>query len=295
MGSQLLLGFSMRLTLVLACTTLGIVARANPQWTSPSPSHHKHPPKSANIKTQKGTPISDCNEFCTREYRPLCGTDGVTYDNPCLLEHEACKYKPDLRMAYLGKCKTEKGKTGGRINDVPCKSADYWSSMDEEFKGTVGTEGHKVYSYCAKNNSSPGRPPYTIGGPNNWNTGNYVEAAVMNSTTKDSLTIQVVMANTCIRNSSESECSCKSLLDRVIRSFRTTAKTILIQDFIAEPAMAGCRCYLGTAAKYGYRSVDIKYCATDPIYKFDQKNYVDKCEAIVKRSCAEDSDWLIKK
>jgi len=35
MGSQLLFGFSMRLTLVLVCTTLGIVARANPQWTTP--------------------------------------------------------------------------------------------------------------------------------------------------------------------------------------------------------------------------------------------------------------------
>jgi len=189
------------------------------------------------------------------------------------------------------------GKTWGKHssrNYFQCMSAAYWSTTDEQIVGQVGAEGDRVYSYCARTNTSAGPPPYTQGGPGNWNTGNYVRALVKNSNSRNAkLVIKVVRTDKCIRNSTE--CSCKTLLDRVISSFRTVAK-IEINQFIANPKLAGCRCYLGNAARYGFKSVELKNCSKkDRVVKFDENNYVTQCKIIVARDCAYYSDWLITK
>merc|ERR1711951_54790 len=179
MGSQLLLGFSMRLTFVLVFTTLGIEAKADPKPVAEPLTVKAH----VAVKVKSGS--SDCNDGCSKEFDPRCGTDGVTYGNPCLLELEACKHQADLAVAYHGECKTEKGKTGGkhsgRWDTVQCDRSELWAAVDEEeVLGEVGDDGERVISYCAKRGSDPGERPYYQDGPGNWYTGNYVNAAVQN-------------------------------------------------------------------------------------------------------------------
>merc|ERR1719419_118638 len=185
------------------------------------------------------------------------------------------------------------GKHSSRENDIQCMSAAYWSTTEEQIVGEVGPEGDRVYSYCARTNSSAGPPPYTSAGPGNWITGNYVRASVKNpKSRKAKLNINVVKTDKCIRNSTE--CSCKSLLDRVISSFRSVAKIEL--QFSANPKEAGCRCYLGNAARYGFKSVELKKCPKkDRVIKFDENNFVAQSKIIVARDCAYNSDWLIHK
>ena len=48
-----------------------------------------------------------CDIPCAYDYDPVCGDDGVQYDNKCLFKIAKCKKKV-MAVAYTGECK--KGK-----------------------------------------------------------------------------------------------------------------------------------------------------------------------------------------
>ncbi|KAK9963222.1 hypothetical protein ABG768_006424 [Culter alburnus] len=43
---------------------------------------------------------------CTREYNPVCGDDGITYSNECMLHWESKLRNQNVNVKHEGKCET---------------------------------------------------------------------------------------------------------------------------------------------------------------------------------------------
>lgn len=48
-------------------------------------------------------PPEICKMMCGEEVKPVCGSDGKTYKNPCLFNCMKNK-KPELQLAWVGEC-----------------------------------------------------------------------------------------------------------------------------------------------------------------------------------------------
>ena len=62
-------------------------------------SHSKH-----RCVVVNGTATCVCNEACTYDYRPVCGSDNKTYSNICGLEVESCKTNTEITVVKEGEC-----------------------------------------------------------------------------------------------------------------------------------------------------------------------------------------------
>lgn len=85
----------------------------------------------------------ECNANCVREFKPICGTDGVTYNNKCLLDLAACK-KTDgekISEAHTGRCR--EGKQVSEINEN-CREF----KCTRELNQVCGSDGKTYNNEC---------------------------------------------------------------------------------------------------------------------------------------------------
>ena len=55
--------------------------------------------------TRQGIAACACPERCERAVRPVCASDGATYDNLCEMRRAACRRKrADITAKYIGVC-----------------------------------------------------------------------------------------------------------------------------------------------------------------------------------------------
>jgi len=261
----------MRLTLVLVFATLGIVA-THRLFENFLVDVAKTKPKSdpllvkahvaGEIKSgSTGWPGKSCWKKCGGKSGPCKVCSGGKYCCKKGVAENGCNGKQGSKE---GKCVKPVTPPGMRVRTRPrCEEK-------AKYKEVGGT----VFNYCPEK------------GSDKETSGNYVIAAF----DKKILDINYVEAYKC--DPKPDDCNCKSLLTGVVQKFPRASKISLI--FTATPAIAGCKCYLGTAARNGFKKVDVENC--DAIIDFDEKNYSKKCEDLIGRAdqCYV-GKWYIKK
>nr|P16895.1 RecName: Full=PI-actitoxin-Avd5a; Short=PI-AITX-Avd5a; AltName: Full=Non-classical Kazal-type elastase inhibitor [Anemonia sulcata]1Y1B_A Chain A, Elastase inhibitor [synthetic construct] len=46
----------------------------------------------------------DCPLICTMQYDPVCGSDGITYGNACMLLGASCRSDTPIELVHKGRC-----------------------------------------------------------------------------------------------------------------------------------------------------------------------------------------------
>merc|ERR1712179_377858 len=100
-----------------------------------------------------------CNQVCSREKKPVCGSNGITYNNKCVLDMASCQFgvlgsQERITVAYEGKCKGSSGSTGiqfpdGSIGVIdPNESGCNKIVCSEEYKPVCGSNGITYNNKC---------------------------------------------------------------------------------------------------------------------------------------------------
>ncbi|XP_031777264.1 uncharacterized protein LOC100678116 isoform X3 [Nasonia vitripennis] len=56
------------------------------------------------VISESGKAMCQCPSGCPESYSPVCGDDGVTYDNDCQLRRASCQKRKDTRVKHQGAC-----------------------------------------------------------------------------------------------------------------------------------------------------------------------------------------------
>ena len=61
----------------------------------------------------------DCPTFCARQYAPVCGSDGKTYSNSCMMKFHSCEQGLKVKLVSDGRCPSDKKeKTSDAMRDA---------------------------------------------------------------------------------------------------------------------------------------------------------------------------------
>ena len=124
-----------------------------------------------------------------------------------------------------------------------------------------------------------------------WSNGNHIMYGVYKDGNSHVLKIETLIANLC--EPKPEKCHCKTLVEKVLE---LNIQTDRIDGYMkADPFIAGCNCYLGAAARAGFRFVEDCDDASAGRIEFTKNDYGQICESLEKAGKCEGKTKIYKK
>jgi hypothetical protein len=114
-----------------------------PSTTTQPPKTTSAPPSSSSSGSGTGGEAVVCSKPCTKEIDYVCGSDGVTYANECLLQAKKECSAPTLTKARNGECSASPASSSAPRSSLPAKSS---ASLLTPWIAAIATLGSCVYA-----------------------------------------------------------------------------------------------------------------------------------------------------
>jgi len=167
------------------------------------------------------------------------------------------------------------------INDElnkTCSDFEYQKNLESEALSRAQTYSCKATPSVVKKDQSKEALTCALEGFNN---GNHILYEVTKDGNHDVLTLWNVIGDRC--EPKPEKCHCKTMLQKVLES---NPQVDRIDGYMkADPFIAGCRCYLGVAARAGFKFVEDCDPKSKGRIEFTIDEYGKTCEAMQKFKC----------
>ncbi|RXM98850.1 Tomoregulin-1 [Acipenser ruthenus] len=116
-------------------------------------------------KEEGGDVKCACQFQCHKNYIPVCGSNGDTYQNECYLRQASCKHQKHISVLSEGPCYPEYEGSGSDVNRkfTKCGTCKYGAECDEDSEDVwcicnIDCSGHNENPVCATDGDSYKNP-----------------------------------------------------------------------------------------------------------------------------------------